>query len=98
MKDLEQKLHDLGKERAGDSIFSINNERDPNLDDTFESAVRDLSPNELESPILNNSSKDIKANRETKLGQLLVDRGNSRYVSHQALVSIENGVFLPSVF
>lgn len=98
MKDLEQKLHDLGQERAGDSGISMSNERDPNLCDTSGPATRDLPISELETPSLNTSSKDIKANRESNLGQLLVERDTYRYVSHQGLVSIENGVFLPSVF
>lgn len=98
MKELEQKLDDLGKEHAGNSGASTSHERNVNSFDTHEPA-QDFPTGVLDPAILDdpNCPRDIKANREGQLGQLLVERGTRRYVSHQGLISIENGVFLSSV-
>lgn len=99
LKHLEQKLEGLDQERAGDSTIAMVDEMSTEPSYTHQITPPQHPSADERATLVHedtNATTDIKANRESQLGQLLVEKGTSHYVSHQALVSIENGVLLSS--
>ncbi|KAK2756799.1 hypothetical protein FQN54_005245 [Arachnomyces sp. PD_36] len=80
LKSLEDKVRTLDKKRA---------EASPDERGTIQTLASDA----LETSTGDNTSHtaDIEVNRESQFGQLMTEGDTQRYVSHQALVTIENG-------